>query len=90
MRTRYIPAGVMLIAGVVTCIISIIKEQDIIRSLSTLLIVLVLFYVIGLITKFFVEKILRDFKESKVVEGDKQADTEEKEEFQEEDSQEVQ
>ncbi len=90
MRTRYIPAGVMLIAGVVTCIISIIKEQDIIRSLSTLLIVLVLFYVIGLITKFFVEKILRDFKESKVVEGDKQADTEEKEESQEEDSQEVQ
>lgn len=89
MRTRYIPAGVMLIAGVVTCIISIIKEQDIIRSLSTLLIVLVLFYVIGLITKFFVEKILRDFKESKVVEGDKQADTEEKEESQE-DSQEVQ
>lgn len=89
MRTRYIPAGVMLIAGVVTCIISIIKGQDIIRSLTTLLIVLVLFYVIGLIAKFFVEKILRDFKESKVVEGDKQADTEEKEESQEEDSQEV-
>lgn len=90
MRTRYIPAGVMLIAGAVTCIISIVKGQDIVKSLTTLLIVLILFYVIGLITKFFVEKILRDFKEIKVVEGDKQADTEEKEESQEEGSQEVQ
>lgn len=90
MRTRYIPAGVMLIAGAVTCIISIVKGQDIVKSLTTLLIVLILFYVIGLITKFFVEKILRDFKEIKVVEEDKQADTEEKEESQEVDTQEVQ
>ena len=90
MRTRYIPAGVMLIAGAITCIISIVKGQDIVKSLTTLLIVLILFYVIGLITKFFVEKILRDFKEIKVVEEDKQADTEEKEESQEVDTQEVQ
>lgn len=63
MRTRYIPAGIMLIAGAVTCIISIVQRQDIVKSLTTLLIVLILFYVIGLIAKFFVEKILKDFKE---------------------------
>ena len=45
MRTRYIPAGVMLIAGAVTCIVSIVQNQDIVKSLITLLVVLILFYV---------------------------------------------
>lgn len=63
MRTRYIPAGVMLLAGAVTCIISIVKKEDGVKSLITLLAVLILFYIIGLIAKYFVEKILKDFKE---------------------------
>lgn len=61
MRTRYIPAGIMLTAGAVTCIISIVKNEDIVKSLITLLVVLILFYVIGLVARFFVEKILKDF-----------------------------
>lgn len=65
MRTRYIPAGVMLIAGAVTCIVSIVQNQDIVKSLITLLVVLILFYVIGLVAKFFIEKILKDLKENK-------------------------
>lgn len=70
MRTRYIPAGVMLLAGAVTCIISIVQNTDIVKSLITLLAVLILFYIIGLITKYFVEKILKDFNkmETKVTE----------------------
>ena len=90
MRTRYIPAGIMLTAGVVTCIISIIQQQDIIKSLTTLLIVLVLFYVIGLVAKFFVEKILRDFSEKKMLEDIKNdAHEENEEESLEVDSQDV-
>ena len=65
MRTRYIPAGVMLIAGAVTCIVSIVQNQDIVKSLITLLMVLIFFYVIGLVAKFFIEKILKDLKENK-------------------------
>ena len=65
MRTRYIPAGVMLLAGAVTCIVSIVQNQDIVKSLITLLVVLILFYVIGLVAKFFIEKILKDLKENK-------------------------
>lgn len=61
MRTRYIPAGVMLLAGAVTCIISIVQNMDIVKSLITLLAVLILFYIIGLFAKYFVEKILKDF-----------------------------
>lgn len=64
MRTRYIPAGIMLLAGAVTCIVSILQKQDIIRSLITLLVVLILFYIIGLVAKFFIEKILKDMKEN--------------------------
>lgn len=61
MRTRYIPAGVMLLAGAVTCIISIVQKQEVVAALKTLLIVLILFYIIGFIAKFFIEKILKDF-----------------------------
>ena len=64
MRTRYIPAGVMLLAGAVTCIISIVQKKDIVKSLIILLVVLILFYIIGLIAKYLVEKILKDFKEN--------------------------
>lgn len=68
MRTRYIPAGVMLVAGTVTCVVSIVQKQDIIKSLITLLVVLILFYVIGLIAKFFIEKIIKDLKANKNLE----------------------
>lgn len=66
MRTRYIPAGVMLLAGAVTCIISIVQKKDIVKSLIILLVVLILFYIIGLIAKYLVEKILKDFKENEI------------------------
>ena len=64
MRTRYIPAGVMLIAGAVTCIVSIVQNQDIVKSLITLLVVLILFYVIGLVAKFFIENASNDSEEN--------------------------
>lgn len=63
MRTRYIPAGIMLLAGVITCLISIVQEKETISSLTTLLIVLIVFYILGLLVKFAVEKILVSFKE---------------------------
>lgn len=75
MRTRYIPAGVMLVAGAVTCIVSIVQNQDIVKSLITLLVVLILFYVIGLVAKFFIEKILKDLKENKNIQQADEDDT---------------
>lgn len=81
MRTRYIPAGIMLIAGAVTCIISIMQRQDIVKSLITLLIVLLLFYVIGLIAKYFVEKILKEFKDKDIGETSLEEDKEDAKEM---------
>lgn len=57
MQTRYIPAVSMLIAGAVTSIISIIMGFDTLHSLKVLLIVLIVFYIIGLIAKNIIVKV---------------------------------
>lgn len=51
MRLRYIPAVITLSAGTITCIISIVKQDEILSSLKILLIVLIIFYIIGCIAR---------------------------------------
>ena len=58
MRLRYIPAFITLIAGTITCIISIVRHADTLKSLKTLLLVLILFYVIGLIAQKIIMHVL--------------------------------
>lgn len=47
MKYRYIPALVMLIAGLICCILSVVQGWPVQHSLVTLLIVLVVFYILG-------------------------------------------
>lgn len=58
MRTRYIPSIVMLLAGTVTCIISLIKSFNMTYTLELLLGVLVVFYIIGLIARKLINNII--------------------------------
>lgn len=58
MRTRYIPSIVMLLAGTVTCIISLIKSFNTTYTLELLLGVLVVFYIIGLIARKLINNII--------------------------------
>lgn len=51
MRLRYIPSIITLSAGTITCIISIVKKDEILSSLKVLLIVLIIFYIIGCIAR---------------------------------------
>ena len=51
MRTKAIPAVVMMIAGFVTCILSLIQRVPTGDFLKDLLIVLILFYILGIIIK---------------------------------------
>ena len=51
MQNRYIPAFTMLSAGVVVSIFCIIKKVEVMYSLKLLLVMLVLFYVVGLVAK---------------------------------------
>ena len=48
----------MLLAGAVVCIITIVKDMDVTYSLALLLGVLVIFYIIGLIAKKIIQKVV--------------------------------
>lgn len=58
MQRRYIPAITMLTAGAVTCITSIVNHIPKLRSLEILLGVLIVFYIIGLIAKAIITKVI--------------------------------
>lgn len=59
MRLRYIPALITLLAGSITCIISIVRQNEIVSSLKTLLLVLIIFYMIGLIARNMISLAMR-------------------------------
>ena len=56
MRNRYIPAFIMLIAGAITCFFDIYHKADLLTSLKRLFLVLIIFYIIGLIARSIVKK----------------------------------
>ncbi|NLZ82636.1 MAG: hypothetical protein GX915_03115 [Clostridiales bacterium] len=60
MWTYYLPALVMLIAGAITSIINIIRKVELVTSLKGLLVVLIVFYILGLVTRSVVEKTLEE------------------------------
>lgn len=51
MRDRFIPAVIMLVAGMVTSIINILNNVKLYTGLKRLLLVMIIFYIIGLIAK---------------------------------------
>ncbi len=51
MRERYIPAIVMLLAGAITSVLNIVNRVKAEDGLKTLLLVLLIFYFVGLIIK---------------------------------------
>lgn len=58
MRGRYIPAFVMLIAGAITCILDIYNKTELLTSLKRLFWVLIIFYIIGLIARVIINKVV--------------------------------
>lgn len=56
MSIKHIPAIVMLVAGAIISVISLIMRFEILYSLKLLLIVLILFYIIGIIAKKIIDK----------------------------------
>lgn len=75
MKTEFIPKFVMLLAGAIVCIISIVKHMDTTYSLEILLAVLIIFYVIGEIARRIIEKVMVSNRFMK----EKSADTENQE-----------
>lgn len=58
MKTEFIPKIIMLLAGAIVCIISIVKQMDTTYSLEILLASLIVFYLIGCIARRIIEKVM--------------------------------
>lgn len=58
MKLEFIPKFITLLAGAVVCIITIVNDMDVVYSLELLLATLVIFYIIGLIAKKIIQKVL--------------------------------
>lgn len=84
MKGRYIPAIITLVAGLVTSIVCLVRGIGIMRSLITLLLVLIIFYIVGKIAKFIIVKALEEPIEIPQVTDEKDEKAEEKQESSEE------
>ena len=76
MKTKQVPAIVMLTAGFVTCVISIMQHMEFGRFLKILLLVLICFYNLGCVAKVILDKNFAPMQE----EEEEQVQTEEGEE----------
>ncbi|MCI5621828.1 MAG: hypothetical protein MR355_09780 [Lachnospiraceae bacterium] len=56
MKTKAVPAIVMLSAGFIFCIFSISKGQDFLTFAKSLIVVMLIFYVLGGIGAFIIQK----------------------------------
>lgn len=63
MKTKSIPAIIMLTAGLVTCIVGILTHIETIRLVKVLLIVLLIFYVLGCIVKMIIDSNFKEMEE---------------------------
>ena len=63
MKTKPIPAIVMLSAGFVTCIIAIYTHMELMAFTKSLLLVLIVFYILGGIVKIILDKNFAQMKE---------------------------
>lgn len=60
MKTKQIPAIVMLLAGLIICVIGFIQHWEMNSFLKTLLIVLLLFLIIGGIVKLILDPFFKE------------------------------
>lgn len=75
MKTKQIPAIIMLIAGLVTSIAAVINHMETVQFLKILIVVLIVFYIIGCVGKVILD---RNFKEEVEEEATEEAAEEEK------------
>lgn len=74
MKTKAIPAIVMLTAGFISCVFSICKGQDFLTFAKTLILVMLIFYVLGGVAAWMIQKIFNENREKE--EEEKSEETE--------------
>lgn len=79
MDIRYLPSLIMLVAGAIACVFSIVRGWDVTYSLVVLLIVLVVFLILGKIAQKLIISIMEGNmikKNKKEKEGSKEVEIE--------------
>lgn len=65
-KEKNIPPLITLAAGMIACVMCMIRRADLLATLEIVLIVLVVFYIVGVIVKKIVGKINRDAEKAAV------------------------
>lgn len=81
MKTKQVPAIVMLTAGFIVCIISIVQHMEFGKFLKVLLLVLICFYILGCITQIILEKNFGEMQEDAAEEAETEEQTDETEQL---------
>ena len=85
MKTKPIPAIVMLLGGAIACIFGMVYQYSVKHFITTLLIVLITFYVIGCIVKLILDKNFKEMEKAAEEEESEEVSEEEKENIESED-----
>lgn len=83
MKTKQVPAVIMLVAGLVTSIAGVINHMETAQFLKMLIVVLVAFYILGCVVKVILDK---NFKEEEEEATEEAAEEESEEEVEAESS----
>ncbi len=86
MKVKAIPAIITLVAGLITCVISIINQVNLEDFLKRLCVVIVIFFILGSIIKSIIEHNFRPEQEDEesVLDEDEQQSEAEQEDAEEE------
>lgn len=76
MKTKPIPAIVMLVAGFVTCVISIYTHMELKAFTKTLFWVLVIFYIFGIVIKVILDRNFKEMQDEEVPEEETESEEE--------------
>lgn len=77
MKTKSIPAIIMLLAGLVACIAGMAAHMEVSDFMKMLLIVLILFYVLGSVVKVILDRNFAEMQDEETTDGEALQDGEE-------------
>ncbi|MCR4605405.1 MAG: hypothetical protein K5639_05345 [Eubacterium sp.] len=78
MKYRFIPAFIMLLAGLITCLIGMVEKWPVVTNLIVLAIVLVVFYIIGQIAGQIIGRVQSERKAMEEYEKKKREEEEQR------------
>ena len=77
LKQRYIPPFIMLLAGAITSIINIVNKVELFYGLKRLLLVIIIFYFLGLVVKAVIKMAITKFAKKEPVQENGEENPEE-------------